>query len=345
MKITASEFGTTNTGEMIHIYHLENTSGAYVEIIDLGCRLVKIVVPNRQKTMTDVCLGYNTPAEYERDAVYLGAVVGRVANRIKDGRFTLNGTPYQLAVNNGTNHLHGGTTGYASRIWDSRLNDDKLVLTLHSADGEEGYPGSLDLSVTYSWSEDNELSILYEASCDADTLLNVTSHGYFNLNGAGSGDVLSHELYIDADQITELDDSQAPTGTLLLVDETPFDFRTMHAIGRSIDSDHEQLKKFGTYDHNYVINGTGLREAAVLQSKESGIRMTVFTDQPGMQLYVPGGPMRLPEKHGSSYDRFSSVCLETQHFPDAINHENFPSIVLTPDEPFRSKTLYHFSTF
>ncbi len=345
MKITTSEFGATNNGEMIHIYHLENTSGAYVEIIDLGCRLVKIVVPNHQRTLTDVCLGYDTLAGYEQDTAYLGAVVGRVANRIKNGRFSLNGRQYQLAVNNSTNHLHGGPTGYHARVFRASTDGDRLVLTLHSEDGEEGYPGSLDLSVTYGWSEDNELSILYEASSGTDTPFNVTSHGYFNLNGAGSGDVLSHELYIDADQITENDDTQTPTGVFLPVDGTPFDFRTMHTIGRSIGSDFEQLKKFGTYDHNYVINGTGLREAAVLQSKESGIRMTVFTDQPGMQLYVAGGPMPLPAKHGGSYGSYNSVCLETQHFPDAVNHENFPSIILTPDEPFRSKTLYHFSTF
>lgn len=345
MKISKSDFGTTNTGEMTHIYHLENASGAYVEIIDFGCRLVKIVVPDREGQFRDVCLGLDSIDAYTDDTASLGAVVGRVANRIKNGRFSLNGKDYHLAINNGTNHLHGGIVGYGVKVWDSKINDDKLVLTMHSADGEEGYPGNVILTVTYGWSEDNELSILYEASTDNDTLLNVTSHGYFNLNGEGNGNILSHELFIDADAITELDDSQAPTGTLIPVDDTPFDFRTMHAIGKSIDSDFEQLQKFGTYDHNFCINGTGLREAAVLQSKESGIRMTCFTDQPGLQLYIANQPMALPGKNGKSYDSHTSVCLETQHFPDAVNHEDFPSIVLRPDEPFRSKTLYHFSTF
>ena len=342
MKITKSEFGTTKNGSIINLFHLENTSGAYVEIIDFGCRLTKIVVPDRNGDPVDVCLGFSTADHYADDDASLGAVVGRVANRIKDGHFSLNGKEYQLAINNGTNHLHGGIVGYASKIWESKIKDDKLIFTMNSADGEEGYPGNLTLTVTYGWSEDNELSILYEASTDADTLFNVTNHGYFNLNGEGHGDIMSHELFIDADEITELDDSQAPTGKFIPVDGTPFDFRTMHTIGKMYNSDYEQLKKFGTYDHNFVINGTGLREAAVLQSKETGIRMTCFT---GLQLYVANQPMKLPGKEGVPYAEHSSVCLETQHFPDAINHGNFPSIVLHPGEDFRSKTLYHFSTF
>lgn len=345
MKILKSKFGTTNTGEIIDIYHLENTSGAFVEVLNFGCRLVKIVVPNRDGEMTDVCLGYDTCESYEADNASYGAVVGRVANRIKDGHFFLNDREYQLAVNNGTNHLHGGIVGYGSKCWNADIKEDKLVLTMHSADGEEGYPGNLVLTVTYGWSEDNELSILYEADTDADTLLNVTSHGYFNLNGEGSTDILSHELFIDADTITELDSTQVPTGKLLPVDGTPFDFRSMHTLGKFFSSEHEQLQKFGTYDHNFVINGTGLREAAVLQSRESGIRMTCFTDQPGIQLYVANSTNSLPGKDGKIYEALASVCLETQHFPDTIHHENFPGIVLTPHEPFRSKTLYHFSTF
>ena len=345
MRISKTAFGTTGNGENIFIYHMENASGAYVEVMNFGCRIVKIAVPDREGLLTDVCLGYDTLDSYERDTAYLGAICGRFANRIKDGRFTLNGKTYQLARNNGTNHLHGGLVGYSARVWEVSEQDDKLVFTIHSADGEEQYPGNVVLSVTYGWSEDNELSILYEASTDADTILNVTSHGYFNLNGEGTDDILSHELFIDADRITELDDSQIPTGNFLPVDGTPFDFRTMHAVGQSIDSDFEQLRKFGTYDHNFVINGTGFREAAVLQSKKTGIRMTCFTDQPGMQLYVANQALTLSGKAGKTYEKHTSICLETQHYPDSANHDNFPGVVLTPDEPFRSKTLYHFSTF
>ncbi|MBO5070415.1 MAG: galactose mutarotase [Roseburia sp.] len=345
MKIIKSDFGITNNGENVQIYHLENSSGAYVEIIDFGCRLVKIVVPDREGHLTDVCIGLDTIADYEKDTCYFGAIVGRVANRIKDGRFTLNGKDYQLATNDRTNHLHGGNVGYSHKVWEAKVKEDKLVFTMHSADGDEGYPGNLTLVVTYCWSEDNELSILYEASTDQDTLLNVTNHAYFNLNGEGNGNILSNELFIDANEITEVDDTLAPTGRLVPVVDTPFDFTTIHSIGKMIDSDYEPLRSVGTYDHNYVINGMGLREAAILQSKESGIRMTCFTDQPGVQLYVSPKALDVNGKGQKPYGPFSSLCLETQHFPDAINHENFPSIVLHPDEAFRSKTLYHFSTF
>lgn len=345
MKITKSDFGNTSTGEAIHLYHMENAGGAYAEIINFGCRLVKLVVPDRAGNPINVCLGSDHIEHYENDGSSIGAIVGRVANRIKDGHFSLNGKEYRLAINNGPNHLHGGNIGYGSKPWSAQIKDDKLIFTMKSADGDEGYPGNLTLVVTYSWSEDNELSILYEAFTDATTLLNVTSHGYFNLNGEGSSTIYSHELFIDADAITELDDTQAPTGELIPVDGTPFDFRTMHTVGKLMDSDHEQFKKFGTYDHNFVLNGTGLREVAVLQSRDSGIRMTCFSDQPGLQVYVASQPIHFFGKGGAPYDSFSSICLETQHFPDAINHENFPSIVLNPGETFRSKTLYHFSTF
>lgn len=345
MKTTKTNFGTTRTGEDIFLYHLENNNGAYVDITNLGARIVKIVVPNRDHILTDVCLGLPSGEAYETDNAYLGAIAGRVANRIKDGRFTLEDTEYSLAINCGSNHLHGGLVGFSFKLWDAELSDNKLVLTLHSPDGEEGYPGNLTLQVTYSWSEDNELSILYEATTDKTTLLNVTNHAYFNLDGANGTSVLSHELFIDADSITELDASQAPNGNFLSVEGTPFDFRELHTIEKYMSMEHPQLQTFGTYDHNFVINGSGLREAAVLQSKKSGIRLTCFTDEPGMQLYVPKDMMDFTATGGIRHEKYASVCLETQHYPDAINHPNFPSIVLKPAENFRSKTIYHFSNF
>lgn len=330
MKIIKSDFGMTARGELVNLYHIENASGAYIEVLDYGARVHKIVVPNKDGELVNACLSFSTVAEYEKDDSYRGSICGRVANRICKGRFSLNGVDYQLAINNGENHLHGGNVGYAYKVWEASVKDDKLVLVMNSPDGEENYPGNLTLTVTYGWSEDNELSILYEATCDQDTIINVTNHAYFNLNNA-DGTILNHELFIDADTITPVDETLIPTGEFLPVDGTPFDFRNIHAIGKLIENEDPHFSIVGTYDHNFAINGTGLREAAVLQSKESGIRMTCFTDQPGLQIYV--APVN------------TSVCLETQHYPDSINHENFPSVVLKAAEQFRSKTLYHFSNF
>lgn len=345
MKITKSEFGITGTGETVNVYHMENNSGAYIELIDFGARVHKLVVPDKDGELIDVCLSVGTMEDYEVERAYYGSVCGRVANRICEGKFSLNGVDYQLAINNGPNHLHGGAIGYSHKVWKSTVKDDKVVFTMESPDGEENYPGNLTLNVTYSWSEDNEMGILYEATCDQDTLLNVTNHTYFNLNGEGKNSILNHELFIDADAITPVDGNLIPTGELLPVEGTPFDFKTIHTIGKFIESEYPQLADCGTYDHNFVVNGTGLREAAILQSKESGIRVTCFTDQPGIQIYVAPKESDFVGKYGEHYPCFASVCLETQHFPDSINHENFPSVVLKADEPFRSKTLYHFSNF
>ena len=343
MKIVKSDFGTTSTGEATSLFHFENANGAYMEVLDFGARIYKIVVPDKDGNLIDVCQGLTSIEDYEVERSYYGAVCGRVANRIKEGRFTLNGVDYELAVNNAPNHLHGGVIGFSHKVWSTAIADDKLVLTMESPAGEENYPGNLTLTVTYSWSEDNEIGILYEASSDTDTLLNVTNHTYFNLNGEGTESILNHELFIDADAITPVDENLIPTGELLPVEGTPFDFRTIHTIGKFIDSDHPQIAPLGTYDHNFVINGSGLREAAILQSKQSGIRVTCFTDQPGIQIYVAAGKSDYVGKFGDYYPRQTSVCLETQHFPDSINKENFPSVVLKAGETFRSKTLYHFS--
>lgn len=343
MKTTKTAFGTTPENQTVSLFRLENASGAYVEIMDYGCRIMSICVPDKKGNLTDVALGLEDLDTYLKDDASLGAIVGRFANRIANGRFSLNGKDYQLAINNGPNHLHGGPTGYGQRVWDGRFSDNKLIFTRTSPAGEEGYPGTLNLTITYGWSEDNELSISYEATTDADTILNLTNHAYFNLNGHGSGTVLNHELRIDADSITELNKDQVPTGNYIPVDGTPFDFRELKEIGKDIEAENEQLKIGGTYDHNFVLNGTGLREAAVLQSKESGIRMTCFTDQPGLQLYSACYTLHQKGNGGIDYAPFSSVCLETQHFPNGINIDHFPSVVLKAGETFKSQTMYHFS--
>lgn len=343
MNVTKSEYGTAPNGETISLYRMENASGASVTVSDYGCRIISIFVPDKTGELIDVCLGLNGCEEYLKDDASLGAVVGRCANRIANGVFTLNGQTYQLAINNGPNHLHGGPTGFATRVWNAKISGDKVIFSRFSPDGEENYPGNLNVSVTYGWSEDNELSIAYEATTDQDTVFSVTSHGYFNLSGQGSDTVLDHELHIDADQMTESDPYQCPTGKLLSVENTPFDFRKFKTIGQDFENSDPQFTICGTYDHNLLLNGSGLREAAILQSPVSGIRMTCFTDQPGIQVYVPNYVLHQKGKNNIDYPAFSSVCLETQHYPDSIHHPEFPSVVLKADETFKSKTLYHFS--
>ncbi len=346
MSITSTNFGVTKTGEEAYLYRLENKSGAYVEITNFGARVVSIVVPDKKGEMRDVALGFSNLKDYEEDDAYLGSICGRYANRICKGKFTLNGKEYSLAINNGPNALHGGVVGYALRTWKAEpvSDENKLVLTIDSPDGEEGYPGNLTLQVVYKWSEDNELTIQYEAVSDADTILNVTNHTYFNLNGHASGTVLDHSLRVDADQATAIDNTLIPTGEIVSVKGTALDFTEFKTIGKDIDAEEEQMKMTqNTYDHNLVLNGSGLREAAVLLSKESGIRMTTFTDQPGLQVYVVDYVIRHTGKHGQDYVPHASVCLETQHFPDSINHENFPSVVCKAGEKFQSTTIYNFS--
>ncbi len=343
MAITKKQFGVMDDERPVSLYHMENSNGAYVEILDFGARIRSLVVPDQNGTMTDVVLGLEDMNAYLHDDAALGAVCGRVANRIAKGHFSLNGKDYTLAINNGPNSLHGGPTGFGLRLFDGKIKDDDLILTYRSADMEEGFPGELTLTVTYHWSEDNELSILYEAVSDADTILNVTNHAYFNLNGHDSGEVLDQLLMIDSTAMTDFDDFQIPTGKISETAGTPFDFTEAKPIGRDIHGVHPQMKG-NTYDHSLVLDGSGFREAAVLKSTTSGIRMTCFTEEPGLQLYVYDYVLHNKGKGGIDYQPFGAVCLETQHYPDSINHPEFPSIVLKKGEKFRSTTVYNFST-
>ncbi len=343
MSITQTVFGTTSDGEEAYLYRMENSSGAYVTVTSYGARIVSICVPDRDGKLRDVTLGYDTLAEYEADTAGFGAVIGRVANRIGEGTFTLDGKTYHVAVNNGPNHLHGGMRGFHFYNWDSEIDGDKLRLTRVSPDGEEGYPGTLTLNVEYRWSEYNELTIVYFATTDAKTIFNTTNHAYFNLSGEDADTVMDHLLTIHADRFTEADENVLPTGVILDVEGTPMDFREEKEVGRDAPSNYYQLEHTLMYDHNFVINGDGDREAAVLYSPESGICMTCTTDQPGMQLFVPVMPPAEHGKNGRCYPAYGSICLETQGFPDAVNKPNFPSVVLTPDEPFISVTRYKFS--
>ncbi len=344
MHISKEPFGKTKDGQTAYLYCLKNRSGAYVSITTYGCRIVSICVPDREGALRDVTLGYDSVTPYETDTAGFGAVVGRHANRIEKGCFIIDEKEYHVAINNGPNHLHGGLRGFHFYNWEAEIVDGKLKLTRTSPDGEEGYPGNLTMSVTYSWSEDNELGILYEAATDATTVFNTTNHAYFNLDGDDAETVLNHMLQINADAFTESDENDLTTGTILPVAGTPMDFTEAKPIGQDINNGYYQFTYCKTYDHNFVLNGScGLREAAVLYSPASGIRMTCFTDQPGMQLYVPASSPSGCGKGGKAYPAYGSACLETQKFPTATSHPHFPSVLLTPEAPFKSKTIYYFS--
>lgn len=341
--ITQSIFGYTKAGGPVTAFRLTNSSGACAVILDYGCILQVLTVPNAQGTFTDVVLGYDTMAEYEENDGYLGAVIGRVANRIGKAEFTLNGKTYKLARNNGENHLHGGIKGFDKYIWAAEVNGNSLELSRVSPDGEEGYPGKLSVKVSYLLTEDNEFRISYDADTDADTILNLTNHSYFNLNGGGT--VLNHELQVFAEKFTENDSGCLPTGVLLDTKGTPFDFSQPKTIGRDIEADNEQLRFGHGYDHNFVLSDTSrLKKAAVLHSSETGIVMTTLTTLPGIQAYSSNFLTQCKEKNGSEIDRRYALCLETQIFPNAMACPNFPSPILRASEHFHTETVYRFET-
>ncbi len=343
MSVQMREFGKTADGRTVHLYRLTNKTGAWVQVLDYGCTLHSICVPDKNGTLTDVCLGYDTVAEYEANDGYLGALIGRYANRIGGGKFSLNGKDFSLAVNDGPNHLHGGNQGFDKYIWSSAVASDRLLFTRVSPDGEEGYPGNLFLSVIYAFEDDNSLILAYDASCDADTPINLTNHCYFNLNGQGTGSISDLKLRVCSDSFLENDTNCLPTGRILSVEGTPFDFRTLESLGSRMDSDDENLKNGNGYDHTFVLQGEGLREVACLTSEKTGISLTVHTTQPGMQVYTGNFLTDRKGKGGTQYGPRDGICLETQHHPDGVNHENFPCSILRKDENYHQVTKYTFT--
>lgn len=344
MIYTKQFFGETKDKEPVHLYRLENYNGASVEFTDYGYRIRSICVPDKTGVLRDVCLGYSTIAGYEADCASLGAAIGRHANRIGKAAFTLNGKTYFLEKNDGQNHLHGGRRGFAFRVWNETQQEHKIIFSRMFPDGEDGYPGNLHMKITYEWSDKSVLSITYEAISDQDTVYNVTNHAYFNLEGQGSCSVLNHQLQIFASAITENDSESIPTGKILPVDGTPFDFRSTKEIGRDIEKENTQLLFGMGYDHNFILEGKGFRKAAILTAPSSGIQMTCFTDQPGLQLYTANYLKDCKGKYGDIFSPRNSVCLETQHFPNAVNCPSFPSVVLKANKAFVTKTCYAFGT-
>jgi aldose 1-epimerase len=350
-KIRKRPFGRTANGEEVDLYLLKNKNNVEIGIMNYGGIIVSLKVPDRQGELADVVLGYDDFASYERDKWHLGAIIGRYANRIAHGKFTLNGRDYTLARNNGQNHLHGGVKGFEKVMWHARdmsaAQDDRLTLEYVSADGEEGYPGELAVHVAYSLSDENELKIEYAATAGKDTVVNLTNHSYFNLAGAGEGDIGQHQLQLNASKFTPVNENLIPTGELRDVQDTPFDFTRPEAIGARIDQDDSQLKFGNGYDHNWVLQGNKdepVSLAAKVYEPKSGRVMEVFTTEPGMQFYSGNfldGSIR--GKAGRTYARRSGFCLEAQHFPDSPNRANFPSTVLKANQHFQSLTVLKFS--
>jgi aldose 1-epimerase len=342
-------FGTTPQGTAVSLYVLKNASGLEAAITNYGGIVVSLRVPDRQGRVEDVVLGYDSLGGYIGQKAYFGAIIGRYGNRIANGRFSLGGKTYTLARNNGPNHLHGGVHGFHEALWTaaeaSTPHGPGVELTYESADGEEGYPGKLKARVTYVLTDQGDLRIDYEATTDKETVVNLTNHSYFNL--AGEGDILGHELFIDADRFTPVDATLIPTGELRPVQGTPFDFRKPTAIGARIDAADEQIGHGKGYDHNFVLNGTmgSLRLAARVREPRSGRVMEVLTTEPGIQFYsgnfLDGS---IVGKGGKAYPRRAAFCLETQHYPDSPNKPQFPSVALKPGERYQTTTIYRFTT-
>ena len=337
MAVEYFEFGTLTDGRKVNASRLTNKAGASLTVLDYGATVQSLCIPDRDGELRDVVLGYDTAAEDEKNGDYLGATIGRVGNRIGKAEFSLNGKRYVLAKNDGENHLHGGTEGFDKKFWKMAAQGDSLLCWRTSPDGEENYPGNLKVQVRFTLTEDNRLHISYDADTDADTLVSLTNHSYFNLNGGGS--VLKHRLQLFAERFTENDAGCLPTGKLLWVEGTPFDFRTEKEIGTDIGADDEQLRRAGGYDHNYVLMG---KKAAVLYSEESGIEMTVETDLPGMQLYTANFLNERRGKRGSVMAPRNAACFETQLFPNAMNCYAFPSPVLRAGQHLHTETDYAF---
>ena len=349
MRLSSHAFGKTQDGQPVRQYTLANNTGLQVDILDYGGLIRTLSTPDRNGQPGDVVLGFDTLEPYLAGHPYFGVLVGRCANRIRGASFELDGVRHQLARNLGDDHIHGGEGGFDKVVWQTRPFQNQqtvgLLLTHHSPDGEDHYPGALDTEVKVSLNDDNELRLDYRAFSDAPTIVNLTNHSYFNL--AGHGAILDHVATIDADAFTPMDRALIPTGELRDVTGTPFDFRQPIAIGARINADDEQIRMGGGYDHNFVLNGApgALRLAARVSEPSSGRVLEVLTTQPGVQFYT-GNMMETASagKGGQVYPHRGGFCLETQHFPDAPNQPNFPSVVLRPGEEYNQTTVFRFST-
>lgn len=352
MKIKQSDFGKTADGKAIMKYTISNSEGLEMSVISYGGIITSLKVPDKNGNYEDIVLGLDSVSQYETAGTYFGAIIGRYGNRIARGEFSLDGKGYKLDTNDGVNSLHGGNKGFDKVIWnikpDSGEDEASLKLTYTSKDGEGGYPGNLETTVTYTLNSNNELQIKYEATTDKKTIVNLTQHSYFNLTGDFSKKILDHVVEINADEYLPVDKTLIPTGELKPVKGTPFDFTepVKIATGMEEENSNEQLKRGPGFDHCWVVNeqDSGMRFAASAYDPDSGRLMEVYTDEPALQFYI-GNFLdgTLPAKGGGNYKKRTGFCMETQHYPDSPNQEDFPSVVLQPGEKYISNTSYKFS--
>lgn len=342
-----SKFETTVDGKAVKLYVLKNKAGMEVCATNYGGRIVSVMVPDRNNQWRDVVLGHDSIADYIHIDGNFGALIGRYGNRINQGRFTLDGVEYQLPQNNYGHCLHGGPKGFHHSVWNAtQPNDTTLELTLHSPDGEAGFPGNLDVKVVYTLTSDNALCLQYTATTDKPTVVNLTNHSYFNLSGNAANDVLNDTVQFDADAFTPIDSTFMTWGEIRPVEGTPFDFRAGKTVGQDIEADDEQLKNGLGYDHNMVLNTGGdlSKVACRISDPTNGIVLRVYTTEPGIQFYT-GNFLdgKVKGKGGIAYPRRGAICVETQHYPDSPNQPNYPSVVLRPGETYSSTSIYKFS--
>lgn len=350
MSISKRPFFSNKDGIEANLYELKNANGMSAEITNFGGIIVTLKVPDRNGKLEDVVLGYERPEDYLVNKPHFGAIIGRFGNRIEAAQFELNGKTYKVAANDGKNHLHGGLIGFDKVLWKamerSEKDSDSLILTYRSMDMEEGYPGNLDVTVTYTLTSDNELVMHYHAVTDKDTVINLTNHSYFNLAGHASGDVLEHQMMILSDTFTENDSESIPTGKFREVEGTPMDFRKLTPIMDGIDAPYDQIEYGGGYDHNWVLKGDGIKaeKAAEVYEENSGRVMEVFTNKPGVQFYCGNFlDSSIIGKGNIKYHKRNGLCLETQFYPNSIKHKHFPSPILRAGEDYNYITIYKFS--
>ncbi len=344
MSILKNNFDFDKEGNKIYEFKIENKKGHYIKVLNYGATLRSIVISDNKGDLVDVCLGYDTIQDYETNDGYLGAIVGRHANRIKSGKFELNDTTYTLYTNDRGNHLHGGSKGFDKYTWDYEIDKEKLIFRRKSKHMEEGYPGNLQIKVEYEFNDNDELIIDYEASSDKDTIVNLTNHSYFNLNGEGSGSILNHTLNLESSYYTENDEVCLPTGKILSVENSPFDFREPKKIGKDINDNHIQLINGLGYDHNYILDSKeNLKYVGFLYGDKSEIKMDIYTTCPAVQFYSGNVLTNRKGKKDSNYSERTGLCLEMQYYPNSLEHKNFPSVILKKDDKYIEKTIYKFS--